>query len=315
MHYDTYRPAGRKENFLIFVMFLVIVGAAAAVFATPIDWMPKGVWWKRLEAVMRMAALVVLIIILVPPVMKRHSIAAKQRRSLTTGLLESHGFRTWVSPDGPEIVQKHDPGRPDFREVFRKWFTVEEETLQEMLSPLDKLRRAYFMEQPERFLAWIASQEQKTAGARVMVYEYEATGNVDPYATDRKRTVAAWPAELEQQGQKGAALGNMPMFMVSRLRLNRRKDLQGFWQKPLPKEQSAFAAGLGGGWRVYGNAATGAKFLTPDVQQILRNSPPNELWFMGAGWVFCIYCGFLDAKGMTTFLDRGRRVLELARPA
>ncbi len=65
-------------------------------------------------------------------------------------------------------------------------------------------------------------------------------------------------------------------------------------------------------WSLIGDALTATRFLKPAVRTQLLNSPKQETWCMGAGFVCCRYKGVFDAPQIEQFFAHARATLAAA---
>lgn len=164
--------------------------------------------------------------------------------------------------------------------------------LSRLVSPLDLRHGA------ER-LVWIAPSSVE--GQSTLLFEHEFTTGSGKFIQVFTHTVIAWPAT--HPGIQGTPLVNPEPFSLAYDRALRRRAL---------KKMAVDVPGLGElgkKWRVYGNPESAARFLTPEVRTELAAAPVGERWYVGNGWVCCLYAQTLDAHNLYAFLKHARHVL------
>ncbi len=169
------------------------------------------------------------------------------------------------------------------------------------LAPLEHLLPSLDLRIGPGGLIWLATMETATGTARLFEYEF-VTGS-GKTAQVHQRTVLAWPAG--DPALPGASLGHLPGFKATRFGwLERRAVRKEELKDP------AFAD-LAEHWSFFGDAGTGARFLTPAVRAELDRAPQGESWGVGGNFVCMVFRHFMDAENLTFFLDRFRQIMKL----
>lgn len=151
-------------------------------------------------------------------------------------------------------------------------------------------------------LEWIAMRSEEDQAMRL--FEYEFTTGSGKSTQIHMYTLVGWSAE--GTAVKGAALGRLAGFRTFPARWGQRR----FWKKHALKVPE-FDRSLPG-WVFTGDESTGRRFLTEEVVKELRAAPKGESWFIGGGWVCCLYQNPLDPEDLLRFVARARRVYSLA---
>ena len=152
-------------------------------------------------------------------------------------------------------------------------------------------------------IQWCAVQTGGPVSLRL--FEHEFTTGSGKFTQVHYHTIAAWPSGHGEVGDAG--LPTAKWFLIGCYPwLIRRVRKQG------ALHDAAFAD-LPSRWVLHGDAATGARFLSPRVRSELERAPQGEEWCLGAGWICCSFRGTLDAANVGEFLAHARAVL--AKPA
>jgi len=149
-------------------------------------------------------------------------------------------------------------------------------------------------------IQWFAVQ--RTSGVRLFEHLY-ITGS-GKSTQEHYHTVVAWPAEHPDVG--GSGLATAPWLFMAQYNRFLRRDVR---KRELQLPEFADVAER---WSILGDAATAARFLKPAVRAQLDNSPKQETWCMGAGWVCCMFKGVVDAPQLEQFLAHSRNILAAA---
>jgi hypothetical protein len=147
-------------------------------------------------------------------------------------------------------------------------------------------------------IEWFGTRTGKQGEVRLFEYEYvTGTGKGTQI---HMRTIIAFPAD--RQVPSGCALGRLDGFRAARM---------SWWTRRLWAKHSLKDGVLGQlvGWVFTGNAETGRLFLTAGVRDQLRSAPPGESWYVGGGWVCCVYSDPLGPQDLVKFMDRAWHVL------
>lgn len=150
-------------------------------------------------------------------------------------------------------------------------------------------------------IQWYAVE--RAGGMRLFEHMY-ATGS-GRTRNEHFHTVIAWPAGHPELGQTG--LATAPWLFMGQYHRLLRGDVR---KRELTSPEFAEVAVR---WSLIGDASTAAHFLQPAVRTRLKNSPKQETWCMGAGFVCCLYKGVLDAPQLEPFLAHARATLAAAR--
>ena len=132
-------------------------------------------------------------------------------------------------------------------------------------------------------IQWCAVQ--RAGGIRIFEHMY-ATG-AGRTRNEHFHTVIAWPAGHPELGQTG--LATAPWLFMGQYHRLLRGDVR---KRELTSPEFADVAVR---WSLVGDASTAARFLQPAVRTRLKNSPKQETWCMGAGFVCCMSKSGFDA--------------------
>lgn len=147
-------------------------------------------------------------------------------------------------------------------------------------------------------LQWYALRECPGGGGTELVCEYEFTSGSGKSTQEHIRMVTVLP---HWRAGDPPPTGWHTGFLLARqgnlMRRRRRKQ-----ENPDP----AFDP-----WRelfaVFGDTATGQRFLTPRLRDLLADSPKRESWSVGGDLLACYFPAPLDTKNLAIFLDRAGR--------
>lgn len=151
-------------------------------------------------------------------------------------------------------------------------------------------------------LVWIAPAIRE--GGAELLFEHEYVTGSGRFTQVFTHTVIAWP--VAHSSIQGTHLANALPFSVAYDHALRRRA----WAKA-----ACDVPGLGAlakTWRVYGSPEAAARFLTPAACTELATSPVGERWYVGNGWVCCLYAANLDAQNLPAFVKHARHVLHSA---
>lgn len=168
-------------------------------------------------------------------------------------------------------------------------------------APLAHLLPSLDLRQGATGIQWHAVQP--AGGARLFEHLY-MTGS-GKTTQEHYHTVIAWPAGHPDLGNSG--LATAPWLFLAQYNKFLRRDVR---KRELQLPEFADVAKR---WSLIGDAATAARFLKPTVQMQLGNSPKQETWCMGAGWVCCMFKGVVDVPQLEQFLAHSRGILAAAR--
>jgi hypothetical protein len=149
-------------------------------------------------------------------------------------------------------------------------------------------------------IQWFAVQ--RTGGARLFEHLY-MTGS-GRSTQEHYHTVIAWPAG--HADLRGSGLATAPWLFLTQYNRFIRREVKA------RELQAPEFADVAKRWSLLGDAATAARFLKPAVRAQLDNSPKQETWCMGAGWVCCMFKGVIDVPQLDPFLAHGREILAAA---
>jgi hypothetical protein len=149
-------------------------------------------------------------------------------------------------------------------------------------------------------IQWFAVQ--LTGGARLFEHLY-ITGS-GKTTQEHYHTVLAWPASHPDLGSSGFATA--PWLFLAQYNRFLRRDVR---KRELQLPEFADVAKR---WSLIGDATTATRFLRPAVRSQLDNSPKQETWCMGAGWVCCMFKGVVDIPQLEQFLAHARETLAAA---
>jgi hypothetical protein len=149
-------------------------------------------------------------------------------------------------------------------------------------------------------IQWFAVE--RAGGMRL--FEHRYTTGSGRTLNEHFHTVIAWPAAHRELGQTG--LATAPWLFMAQYHRFLRRDVR---KRELTSPEFADVAVR---WSLIGDAATAARFLQPAVRTQLQNSPKQETWCMGAGFVCCLYKGVFDVAQLEKFLAHARATLAAA---
>jgi hypothetical protein len=190
----------------------------------------------------------------------------------------------WLDRSGFEVMVKPTPA----------WRT-------DLAAPLAHLLPSLDLRTGATGIQWFAVQ--RSAGVRLFEHLY-VTGSGKTFQ-EHYHTVVAWPAGHPDLGSSGLATAPW-LFLAQYNRFLRREVKKRELQLPE-------FADVAERWSIIGDAATAARFLQPAVKAQLTNSPKQETWCMGAGWVCCMFKGVVDAPQIEQFLAHSWGILAAAR--
>jgi hypothetical protein len=170
---------------------------------------------------------------------------------------------------------------------------------QEFSAPVGHLFSAFLLQTGAAGLQWIAVDGNAPAPARLFEHEY-LTGSGKSRQTHHT-TVMAWPAGHPEL--RDAGLASSPWFTMARW---------SWWTRRTVRHQelkNSEFADVAKAWSLRADEGTARRFLTPTTRAALQESPRDETWFVGAGWVCCSIRGALDESNLAKFLAHGRRVV------
>ena len=171
----------------------------------------------------------------------------------------------------------------------------------EFAAPLAHLLPSLDLRNGAARIQWLAVQ--RAGGVRLFEHLY-ITGS-GKSTVEHYHTVVAWPAEHPDLGSSG--LATAPWLFMAQYHRFLRRDVR---KRELQLPEFADVAER---WSILGDAATAARFLKPAVRAQLDNSPKQETWCMGAGWVCCMFKGVVDAPQIEQFLAHSRELLAATR--
>ena len=202
--------------------------------------------------------------------------------TFVTGALKRGRFRRiadYLRPKGIELVLKPSEEQ---REAF--------------LAPLERLKDWMDLRMGPKGIEWYAEVSHPQGAMRLFEYEYTAGRQIHMI------TIVGWPAS--RTDLPVAALGSLDGFKAWRMTRWMRSIL---WRKYDLKDEGF--GEMGKRWQLTGSAASGLRFLSPAVRELLESSPLGETWYIGGGWVCCYYGQPLDPENMAKFIDRAETVL------
>ncbi len=189
---------------------------------------------------------------------------------------------------------------------FRPLLKPDEGERERFAAPLAHLLLPTFgLKQGAGGIQWLA--EEQSAGAKTLLFEHEYVTGSGKTFQEHHHTVLAWPAgHPDLRAADGLAAASW--FFMARYPWFQRRALR---ERMLQQPEFAELAPL---WVLLGDAATGARFLSPAARRALALSPKDEVWSVGTGWVVCAFKGTLDADNFERFLAHTRGVLAAPRP-
>jgi hypothetical protein len=149
-------------------------------------------------------------------------------------------------------------------------------------------------------IQWFAEQ----SGGKIRVFEHRYTTGSGRTLNEHFHTVIAWPAGHRELG--ATDLATAPWLFMAQYHRFLRRDVR---KREL---QSPEFADVAVRWSLIGDVFTATRFLKPAVRTQLQNSPKQETWCMGAGFVCCMYKGVFDAPQIEQFIAHARATLAAA---
>lgn len=191
--------------------------------------------------------------------------------------------------------------------------TAEDAVSLELWGIIQPLARELWLQGGPQNFQWIAWREQPGleqgglgGGAKkAWLFEFEYVTGTGKGTQVHHRTVALWPADYP--GLPGTELGREAGFCMARLGWLERR---GYRKSALPPR---VLNGLGEAWTLFGNVATGERFVTEQVRALLELAPKGECWNLGGGWAACVFRNRLDGRNLGLFYERARNFLEEPR--
>jgi hypothetical protein len=177
--------------------------------------------------------------------------------------------------------------------------TVEQKTAS--FAPLSRLASQLDLRHGADRLVWIAASS--SAGTELL-FEHEYTIGSGRFTQVVTHTVVAWPTS--HRSIQGTHLVDPAPFSLAYHPAARRRALQNT-ACDIPQLRE-----LGRAWRAYGDPVAAARFLTPAARTRLAASPVGERWYIGNGWVCCLYSRNLDGENLISFVKHVRHVLRAA---
>ncbi|MBX3743594.1 MAG: hypothetical protein KF712_21590 [Akkermansiaceae bacterium] len=174
----------------------------------------------------------------------------------------------------------------------------------EFFAPLEPLQKWMDLRPGADGIEWFGTRTGQHGEVRLFEYEYvTGTGKGTQI---HMRTIVAFPAD--RQVPTGCALGRLDGFRVARM---------SWWTRRLWAKHSLKDGVFGrlDGWVSTGDAETGRLFLSPGVMDQLRSAPRGESWYIGGGWVCCVYDDPLEPQDLVKFMDRAWHVFSAAGAA
>ncbi|MEO5957531.1 MAG: hypothetical protein ABIZ49_04985 [Opitutaceae bacterium] len=148
-------------------------------------------------------------------------------------------------------------------------------------------------------VVWIAPSSQQ--GNAELLFEHEYVTGSGKFTQVFTHTVVAWP--VSHASIQGTHLATALPFAVAYDRVLRRRA----WAK-VACDVPALDE-LAKRWRVYGSPEAATRFLTPAARTELARAPVGERWYVGNGWLCCLYASNLDAQNLPAFVKHARHVL------
>jgi len=201
----------------------------------------------------------------------------RQRVGVVATLLGGMGFRLTVNPGS---VEQNEFG-----------------------APISHLLPALGLRTGTAGIQWFGIRGQGPTALRLFEHEFVVGSGKSTQV--HHNTVVAWPAGHAELGDPTLAMS--PWFALARMSWLMRRTMRD------QELKDAEFADLAKDWCVWGDAGTGARFLTPAVRTQLQESPRGEAWYVGAGWVCCAFNGTLTAKNLERFLAHTRDLVALGR--
>ena len=186
---------------------------------------------------------------------------------------------------------------------FRVTMTPGQAEQNEFGAPISHLLPALGLRTGATGIQWFGIRGEGPTALRLFEHEFN-TGSGKSTQT-HYNTIVAWPAGHAELGDPKLAMS--PWFALARMSWLMRRTMRNQELK-----EDSFAD-LAKDWCLWGDANTGARFLTASVRTHLRQSPRGEAWYVGAGWVCCAFNGTLTAENLERFLAHTRDLLALGR--
>jgi hypothetical protein len=165
-------------------------------------------------------------------------------------------------------------------------------------APLAALQDPLALDGGASRLVWYA--ELAASDRTERLFEHEFTRGSGKTTQLYPHTVLAWPWSHPDAERRFA--NETATFSFSR----QAGLLRGF---PFPHRRTLHTwAGPKTKWAVDGDVGAASRFLTLAVQLELESAPAGEWWYVGSGWVCCVFNGKLDAENLPTFVAHGRTV-------
>jgi len=170
----------------------------------------------------------------------------------------------------------------------------------EFAAPLAHLLPSLDLRQGAIGIQWYAVE--RAGGMRL--FEHRYTTGSGRTLNEHFHTVIAWPAGHRELGQTG--LATAPWLFMAQYHRFLRGDIR---KRELTLPEFADVAVR---WSLIGDASTAARFLQPAVRTQLKNSPKQETWCMGAGFVCCMCKSVFNGPQLEQFLAHARSTLAAA---
>lgn len=269
-----YRHASRKGGTIVLLLFTGIAGQFG------IFWLVSAIGWSdRLGGwILPLSCLPMLLPIVWGGLIYRR--AERERVTMLRQRLTGHGFEL---QSGDDLAPKEAfcaPLKPVFPYIgFRGLLGTHNQP-------------------PAAGIEWFAV---KSGPVPTFLFEHEFRIGSGKSTQNILHTILAWQAGHPDIRDRDLAMGKW--CVLSRF----PKILAGVAAKG-GDVQAAFAALYDKG-RIAHDPATARRFLTAGVVAELQKAPTTETWYVGAGWILCVFSAALDGDNIDPFLNHARTVV------
>lgn len=269
-----YRPASRKGGTILLLLLVGIIGQIGVLILLGVlGWSkPLGAWVLLISCVPML-----LPIVWGGMIYKR---ADRERVGNLQQRLIGHGFQLRSDNDKAAIETFCAPLLPLFPHIGRYG-----------------LRGSYDYA-PTTSVAWHATQ---SGPYPALLFEHEYQLGTGKTAQQIAHTILAWPTgNAHVRGQeitqgKWSVISDFPKILA-------QVTTQG------GDAQAAFMALYNNGCIAH-EPATAQRFLTPGAIAELQKAPKRETWYLGAGWILCVYGATLDGENIDAFVHHAHAVV------
>jgi len=268
-----YRHASRKGGVIVLLLFVGIAGQFGIfILASAMHWAkPLGGWLLPLSCLPML-----LPIVWGGMIYKR---AERERVGKLRERLIRHGFDL---QSGEDVAPKQA-------------FSVPLKPLFPYIGHLGLLGTDN--QPPEAGIEWFAV---RSGPVLTFLFEHEFRTGSGKTAIYTLQTILAWPADHPDIRDRELAKGRWCILSrFSKILVNAAAKGGG--------AEAAFTA-LEAKGRINHDAATAKRFLTPGVIAELQKAPMPETWYIGAGWILCVFAAPLDGDNIDPFLNHARAV-------